>query len=780
MRLRSVAVAALAAASVGGAAYAATAKESGAYQATIVRTAYGAPHVTAANYASLGFGAGYASAQDNFCDFADRMLTVTAQRARYLGPGDKNANVVSDLYHQRLIQTGRLEELLNASPKSRDRPSPDARALVRGFVAGINRYVRDTGVANLPAACKDAAWVRPYTETDMWRATLAGQIPTQLAGVAGAAPPGGPDPIGAGAIDAVSNVPQGQGSNAYALGREVTKTGHGVLLGNPHYPWDGINRFTRLHLIIPGKLNIVGAGLENSPIVGIGHNQWVAWSHTVSTARRFGFFELTLDPKDSTAYLFDGKSVPMTKMSVTVQVKTAKGLIAVTRPYWSTRFGPMVETPLTPWTKDHAYALRDAPTNLRGTDQYIAMWQARSVRELAAVESRYQAATFNTTAVDAGGEAFFGDIGALPYVTDAKAAACATSPVGRKAWADNRIPVLDGSKSACDWDSDPKAVAPGIFPPNALPQIFRADFTENSNDSYWLANPHQPLVGYGRIFGDEATARSLRTRLGLKMIADRVAGADGLGAPKFDLKSLEGVVFNDRNLGAEMTRDDLVGLCRREAGGAHPDLARACLALAGWDLHVNLDSRGAQVFRLFAEKGGLKFKVAFDPKDPVNTPNTLDTADPTVLKALVDAVADLDRLHIPMDAPLSQVQTEPRNAEAIPIHGGPGPEGVFNVITPAKPVDGGWRKIVHGSSWIMAVEFTDHGPVSQGLLSYSQSTNPASPHFGDQTKLYSQKGWDDLKFTPAAVKAAAVSTLTLYEKAPGSETKRAADKKAKR
>jgi acyl-homoserine-lactone acylase len=64
----------------------------------------------------------------------------------------------------------------------------------------------------------------------------------------------------------------------------------------------------------------------------------------------------------------------------------------------------------------------------------------------------------------------------------------------------------------------------------------------------------------------------------------------------------------------------------------------------------------------------------------------------------------------------------------------------------------------------MTVEFTDHGPVSEGVLSYSQSTNPTSPHFGDQTELYSRKGWDDLRFTPAAVKAGAVSTLVLDEK----------------
>ncbi len=203
--------------------------------------------------------------------------------------------------------------------------------------------------------------------------------------------------------------------------------------------------------------------------------------------------------------------------------------------------------------------------------------------------------------------------------------------------------MLDGSRSACDWDSDPRAATPGIYPATALPQIFRSDFTENSNDSYWLSNPNQPLTGYGRIFGDEATARSLRTRLGLKMIADRVAGTDGLGAPKFDLKSVEGVVFNDRNLGAEMTRDDLVALCRREAAGAHPELAKACVALAGWDLHVKPRQPRRPGLPPVRREGRAEVQGRLRSQGPGDTPNTLDVADPAVLKALVEAVQQLAR-----------------------------------------------------------------------------------------------------------------------------------------
>src|SRR5262249_30496028 len=158
----------------------------------------------------------------------------------------------------------------------------------------------------------------------------------------------------------------------------------------------------------------------------------------------------------------------------------------------------------------------------------------------------------------------------------------------------------------------------------------------------------------------------------------------------------------------------------------------ACKALQGWDLKVNLDSRGAHLFHLFAENKGLKFKVAFDPKDPVHTPNTLDTSDPAVIEALQKAVDKLAELNIAPDARLGDVQRETRGSDLIPIHGGAGPEGVFNVVTvdpDSLKKDLGWTRIRQGASWIMTVEFTDHGPKSQGILTYSESVNPNSPHY---------------------------------------------------
>ena len=92
------------------------------------------------------------------------------------------------------------------------------------------------------------------------------------------------------------------GSNATAAGKEITSTGKGMLLGNPHFPWRGRYRFTQQHLSIPGKYDVAGASLIGSPVVNIGWNNDVAWSHTVSTAYRFTPYEYkTVGP--GTAYL---------------------------------------------------------------------------------------------------------------------------------------------------------------------------------------------------------------------------------------------------------------------------------------------------------------------------------------------------------------------------------------------------------------------------------------------------------------------------------------------
>jgi len=739
------------------------------YWAEIRRASYGVPHITAADFASLGFGVGRVQAEDNICVIAEKIVTVDATRSLYFGvTGPNDPNVRSDLFFQKAKDDRVVERFLAGAPDGVHAPSRAARDLVRGFAAGYNNYLRKTGVAHLTdPRCSGKPWVRQVNELDLWRTSWASVVRASsralLDGIVAAVPPTATAAAPAGAagatdvVAALDGTAAGAGSNAYGLGREATVDGAGMVLANPHFPWDGAERFYRMHLRIPGVYDVEGAALIGDPIVEIGHNATLGWSHTVSTARRFVWQRLTLVPGDPTSYLFDGKPEAMTRRTVTIRVPVPTGGTApVTRTLYDTRFGPVVVVPgAFTWTTSTAYAITDSnATNNRAIDGWIQMGRAGSVRQLTAVLGHYQFLPWvNVIAADATGEALYGDHSVIPRVTDELAAACIPVPF-KPLYATTGQAVLDGSTSSCALGTDPDAAVPGIFGPSRLPVRFRADYVTNSNDSYWLANPQQPLTGFPRIIGDEQTPRSLRTRLGLLQVQQRIAGTDGLPGTRFTTANLWQVEFGDRVYGGELVRDDLVALCTAHptgtaTNGASVDLSAACAALRAWDLHANLDSRGGHVFREFALAGGLRFADAFVPTDAVNTPRHLAAADPRVLTALADAVQKLTG--IPLDAPLGAIQSEPRGSERIPIHGDRHEAGAFNVITAPLVPGAGYPKIVHGSSFVMAVELGRGGPTGRQILTYSQSTNPNSPYYADQTRLYSQKGWDTIKYTDAQI-----------------------------
>lgn len=58
------------------------------------------------------------------------------------------------------------------------------------------------------------------------------------------------------------------------------------------FPWEGGLRFWEVQLSVPGELDVYGAQLTGLPAVGIGFNEDVAWSHTVSDGNRFTAYKL--------------------------------------------------------------------------------------------------------------------------------------------------------------------------------------------------------------------------------------------------------------------------------------------------------------------------------------------------------------------------------------------------------------------------------------------------------------------------------------------------------
>lgn len=743
--------------------------------AVIRRTEYGIPHILASDFDGLGYGYGYAFAQDDLCALADEVLTVDGDRSRYLGPSTDIGNQLtgpltnldSDVFNRWVDDSGLVEHAMN-------QPAPlgltaQVRQLMAGYAAGVNRYLAATGVANLPdPTCRAKPWVHPVSVTELERILYGAN---QLGGISGlqqliteAAP----------AASANTRMPEmnpsGAGSNGIGVGRTGTAAGDGLLLANPHFPWLGYGRFYQVQLTIPGVIDVTGASLYGTPVVEIGHTEHLAWTHTVSTAQRFTLYQLQLVPGDPTSYVVDGHTERMTTRTVTVPLP---GGGTQARTVYDSRYGPVLALD---WTSTTAVAIRGVNIdNGRSADEWLGMDEAQSVAALRAVQNHYQGIPFtNTIASDSTGTAYYADASVVPHVTDTQLSRCVDSPLGQAMFPDTI--VLDGSTSDCAWGSAPGAVTPGIFAPGTDPTLTRTDFVTNSNDSFWLTNPAAPITGEPIIYGQSGTERSLRTRLGLSIIDQRLHGTDGFGPPGFTVASMQEALLSGRNLSAELAKDATVALCRANptltaTDGTVVDVRAACSVLAAWQGRDDTDSRGAVLWRQYWLGTALaadRWVVPFDAAHPATTPNTLNTASVGVRRALADAVERMSSLHVPLAEPLSAAQYTTVGGAPLAVPGCGNLEGCYSVVEGTGPSglssDGRFLPVDFGSSFVMVVELSPSGPSARTVLTYSESVNPDSPHHGDQTALFATKRWVTDRFSERDILSSPALTVTVLRR----------------
>ncbi|KAF1006545.1 MAG: Acyl-homoserine lactone acylase PvdQ [Pseudomonas fluorescens] len=716
--------------------------------ADIRRTTYGVPHIRANDERGLGFGIGYAYAQDNLCLLANEVVTVNGERARYFGPEastlEERNNLTSDVFFTWLNTPEAVASFWNAQ-------SPQMQQRIEGYVAGYNRYLQERTTKGLPSQCQ-AAWVRPITPQDLVKLTRrllveggAGQFAEALVG---ATPPHATAQLDTRAFQSAEARQQrfvlDRGSNAVAVGRDRSFNGRGMLLANPHFPWIGGMRFYQMHLTLPGQLDVMGAALPGLPVINIGFNQHVAWTHTVDTSKHFTLYRLTLDPKDPTRYLVDGKSLPLEKTRISVQVKNSDGTLkAETRELYSSQFGPVVQWPgKLDWDNQYAYSLRDA--NL-GNDRVLQQWyemnRATSLKQLQTSVHKLQGIPWvNTLAADDQGQSLYMNLSVVPNVSAEKLAQCSDPRAGLQ------LIMLDGAHSACAWDVDPRAAQPGIFPADQLPQLERTDYVQHSNDSAWMVNPKAPLTGFSPVISQEKIGLGARARFALQRLQT-------LENQKIGVTDLQDMVMDNQVYLAGQVMPDLLKFCERDTDAT---VQSVCARLKSWDQRANLDS-GVGLLHFINLAGQLAqapdaWRIGFDPAQPLSTPRGLAIDRPAVAKALHDAMlasaSEIDKQGLNADSRWGDVQVSGQ----VPIHGGPQELGVYNAMQSVPRADGK-REVVSGTSYLQIVTFDEQGPKAEGVLAFSESSDPSSSHAKDQTEAFSAKTLSPLPFTEAQIKA---------------------------
>ena len=761
-------------------------------KATIRWTEYGIPRIEAKDYRSLGYGYGYSLAEQNVCSMADIYTTVRGERSKYFGAEGSYEGIDnrdSDFFYRQAIAENKVGKLLNSEV---DAPKPGVRAVIWGYVKGYNAWLRETGVDNIEdETCAGEPWVRQISENDAYlrffQLSVYASANQLMSRIVNAQPPGsgvrstsGNAPVEApsGDSEALAGLDElALGSNAVGLGSESTSTGKGMLFGNPHFPWQGQLRFFQSQMTIPGKLNVSGGSLLGSPVVLIGHTQNLAWSHTVSTARRFAVIQSETSVADPTTYFTpDGKTRKMTETEVTIEVKQEDGSIEEeSRTLYSTIYGQVVVgLPATglenvwAWAPGQVFSLLDPNAqSFRYLNHFFEANHSQSVDELADVLQRNQGVPWvNTIGADSTGKALYADVGVVPNVDDEKYAECGLVAYGA-IWQAQKIATLDGTRAACTPGKAAGAVAPGILPNDKLPLQIRDDYTSNMNDSFWLSNPEAPITGIPEIVGNTDSARSLRTRNGLVQIAERLAGTDGQAGDKFTLPQVQNMLTNNKNYGAELLAPDMVAFCEgketmRRSNGTPVDITEACQVLADYDMTDNLDSEGTLLWRRIAGRLPLStaglYLTPFSLGDPVNTPAVLNTAYtasgqtvPAAEQALAETVNEFATRTpvMPLDATLREYQFVTRNGDRISIPGGPGGIGVYNAISASRnSTTGEYDNVTAGTSFVINASLDGtQCPDVETILTYSQAaTNAASPYYSDQTELFSNEGWVEDRF----------------------------------
>ncbi len=630
------------------------------------------------------------------------------------------------------------------------------RRLYRGWVQGFNAYLRSGRLRD--PSCRRKPWLRPVTLLDLARRGLQIELGASsgrfISGLFDARPPAAGAARAAGKAPRVWTAPL---SGARPAPRPVTphwartawrsaRAGRGpaagLLLANPHFPWRGIDRFWMAHLTVPGTYDVMGGTLGGFPLVGIGFNKHLAWTHTVSTGRRFVVVQLELAPGDPTSYMVDGKAVRMTRTTVRVAGRP--------HTFYGTRYGLVITIPEASygWTDTTAYALLDANLdNSRAVEQYIEMGRATSARRLLRVAERGRGIPFfNTVAADRSGTAMYADVGSYSNVPRSLIDRCTPDGAPQAVYAAARVVTLDGSRSDCA----PK----GLLPARAQPRLFRKDYVLNSNDSFWLANPKAPIRGITPLIGLSDVIQGIRTRYGNLAVQDALRRGR-----RFSSASLRDFWQNNRNHLAQLVSKQLAQLCRDNRSvtledGTVVDVSEACPILDAFDQTGNLDSKGAWLFAAYtirSPSGADYWADPFDIESPLTTPNRLNTANQRHLLALGEAVRELRARGIPLDSGMRGAQVATRGARRISIHGCP--NCFQNIGTSHGELASGapYGEVVSGSSMVLITHLTKQGPRGRGILTYSQATDPTSPWFANMTRSFSRKRWMPMRFSARAL-----------------------------
>lgn len=488
------------------------------------------------------------------------------------------------------------------------------------------------------------------------------------------------------------------GSNQFSVSPSRSATGAAMLSMDPHLPLTGWTRMYEFHLS-GTTLDAMGATFLGLPYIGMGHNGKVAWSMTVNNPDLGDVFALELNPGNPLQYRGPEGWEDITARIETIGVATATGVVTRQNRLLDCRFGPVMAQGE---GVAYAFAVPDI-SSLNSLRQLYDMSQARNVDGLKEVISRQGIPLFNILSIDTAGDSYFISSGRVPI-------------------RDTRIPASTIRPAAESW-----AEWKGYHPSRELPQS-SGDATgfmlnTNSGPASVCSDPQLATDRFpSYMVGDYPNSRSRRLRTLLEEDESITWEEMRLYATDTRIELADRVIpaltAAINRFGEQFTGDkDKLNLCSQ--------------VLGNWDRRTDIDSRGAIYFVQIGRHPGIQAML----NQGISNPND-------VFQIMVEAADQTIEKFGNLDARWGEYSRLQHGEQDLPCagHGGSGSPAL-------RPTRGelrqGKRIANFGTSYAMVVDFSGRGRAAS-ILPFGQSEDPDSPHFADQSPLYS---WG--KYKPA-------------------------------
>lgn len=649
---------------------------------------WGVPHIYAVNNEELFYSFGWAQMKSHGNTILKLYGTSRGRAAEYWG----EKHLESDMMVHAMNFPKTAQKWYNMQ-------SPEFKGYIDAFAKGMNDYVAKNSKKIQPQYQQ----VLPVESQDILKHAIF-VIYSRF--------------VGGSDLQAVPQwVASETGSNTYAVGPSRSASGNAMLVMNPHLPWYDEWLFYEGHFNTP-ELNIYGATLVGLPTLGIAFNEKLGWSHTNNTIDNADRYELELN--DRGQYKLGEGWKDLRTRRASIKVKNANDSLTIRDEvfYYSTDHGSILAQ-----SDNKAIAVKlpglDRPY---GIVQWWNMGKSQSFDEFKRSLRRVQIPFFNIMYADQEGNIFYMFNGQVPKRAQGD-------------W-DHWSGVVDGSDTLNIWQ--------GIHSYNDLPKIENPEsgWLQNANDPPWTST--FPMELHPDSFPPymAPVRMSFRPQRSARMLAEDES---------ITLAELEQYKMSTRIEMADRLLDDLFVAIDEHGGDA---AIEAKTVLMNWDRQADATSRGMALFYTWAHAISpwkrSNYAEQWSMDKARTTPDGLASPEAAV-QILEGVVAEFKSKGVPLDIPWGEVYRIKYNNKDLPGNGSDGSVGIFRVAWAEDgPQADGKMYINGGDTWQGIIEFGDKVK-ARVLMSYGNSTEADSKHYGDQLELFSKKQMRNCYFYKADV-----------------------------